>query len=121
MAADRGDEGSRSHRVALSGRKYKIGEASALLGIPITTLRSWEKAFPMLAPAKTRGGHREYSEGDLAFLARILDLLKHEGRTVPSVRNILEKRPPLLDAPTVEGLLLEVRKGLSLLASEGDG
>ena len=121
MATERGGEGRGLSRAAVSGRKYKIGEASALLGIPITTLRSWEKAFPMLAPVKTRGGHREYSEGDLAFLARILDLLKHEGRTVPSVRHILEKRPPLLDAPTVEGLLLEVRKGLSLLSPEGEG
>ncbi|MEC4683955.1 MAG: MerR family transcriptional regulator [Nitrospirota bacterium] len=97
------------------GRKYKIGEASELLGVPVTTLRSWEKAFPMLAPKKTRGGHREYSETDLSFLTRIIDLLKHEGRSIPSVRGILEKRPPLLDLPTVESLLLEVRKGLAIL------
>ncbi len=121
MAKDKGEDGRGAPRLAVSGRKYKIGEASSLLGVPITTLRSWEKAFPMLAPAKTRGGHREYSEGDLAFLARILDLLKHEGRTVPSVRGILEKRPPLLEAPTVEGLLLDVRKGLALLSSTGEG
>jgi len=99
------------------GRKYKIGEASSLLGVPVSTLRSWEKAFPMLAPAKTKGGHREYSEGDLSFLSRILDLLRNEGRSVPSVRSILEKRPPALDAPTVESLLLEVRKGLAVLSA----
>ncbi len=101
----------------VSGRKYKIGEASALLGIPVATLRSWEKAFPMLAPSKTKGGHREYSEADLSFLTRIIDLLRNEGRSVPSVRNILEKRPPALDAPTVEGLLLEIRKGLAILSA----
>ena len=103
--------------MAGSGRKYKIGEASLLLGIPVTTLRSWEKAFPMLVPAKTKGGHREYSESDLSFLTRIIDLLRNEGRSIPSVRQILEKRPPLLDVPTVESLLLEIRKGLSILSS----
>ncbi len=103
--------------MASSGRKYKIGEASSLLGVPITTLRSWERAFPMLAPSKTRGGHREYSESDLSFLTRIIDLLRNEGRSVPSVRSILEKRPPALDAPTVESLLLEIRKGLAILSA----
>jgi DNA-binding transcriptional MerR regulator len=98
------------------GRKFKIGEDSRLLGVPITTLRSWEKAFPMFSPKKTKGGHREYSEADLSFLTRIIDLLKHEGRSVPSARGILEKRPPLLDAPTLESLLLEVRKGLAILS-----
>lgn len=100
----------------MSGRKYKIGEASALLGIPVTTLRSWEKVFPMVAPKKTAGGHREYSESDLSFLTRIIDLLKHEGRSVPSARGILEKKPPLLDSPTVETLLLDIRKGLAIIS-----
>ena len=103
--------------MSVSGRKYKIGEASTLLGIPVATLRSWEKAFPMLAPSKTKGGHREYSEADLSFLIRIIELLRKEGRSVPSVRSILEKRPPALDAPTVEGLLLEIRKGLAILSA----
>jgi len=47
---------------------YAINAASELTGIPVTTLRSWEKSFGVVRPARTAGGHRLYSQEDLERL-----------------------------------------------------
>ena len=47
---------------------YAINAASEITGIPVTTLRSWEKAFGVVRPARTGGGHRLYSQDDIERL-----------------------------------------------------
>jgi CheY-like chemotaxis protein len=47
---------------------YAITAASEMTGIPATTLRSWEKTFGVVRPARTGGGHRLYSQDDIERL-----------------------------------------------------
>jgi MerR family transcriptional regulator, light-induced transcriptional regulator len=37
-----------------------IGQVSDLLGVPVPTLRSWERRYLVAVPERTEGGHRRY-------------------------------------------------------------
>ncbi|WP_370691480.1 MerR family DNA-binding transcriptional regulator, partial [Methylicorpusculum sp.] len=41
-------------------RLIKIGEAAALLGVSVDTLRKWERTGELLPARKTQGGTRYY-------------------------------------------------------------
>lgn len=45
-----------------------ISEASKMTGIPIPTIRSWERRYSFPAPPRTAGGHRRYSAGEVELL-----------------------------------------------------
>lgn len=43
----------------------RIGELSRRVGVPVESLRAWERRYGLLRPARTQGGFRLYSEDDL--------------------------------------------------------
>jgi DNA-binding transcriptional MerR regulator len=45
-----------------------IGQVSALLGVPVPTLRSWHQRYGVAATGRTPGGHRRYSPDDVQRL-----------------------------------------------------
>lgn len=47
---------------------YNIGVVTRLTGIPVTTLHAWERRYGFPNTARTAGGHRLYSERDIARL-----------------------------------------------------
>lgn len=47
---------------------YPIGTVSRLVGISVATLRAWERRYGFPCVARTPGGHRLYTEGDIALL-----------------------------------------------------
>lgn len=57
----------------LTGRGFTIGEVSTLLGVPVPTIRSWERRHPLLAGTRDEHGHRCYSYDDVAVLRRLRD------------------------------------------------
>lgn len=59
-----------------------IGDVEALLGLPATTLRYWEKAVPLLSPRKDEWGRRVYSEADIRVLLRLRHLVQYRGMAV---------------------------------------
>jgi len=50
-----------------------INEVSALLGVPIPTLRSWERRYGVPAPVRTGGGHRRYSMNEVDQVRTLRD------------------------------------------------
>jgi methanogenic corrinoid protein MtbC1 len=44
----------------------RIGELSRRVGVPVESLRAWERRYGLLAPSRTRGGFRLYGEDDVA-------------------------------------------------------
>tara|TARA_Y100000590_G_scaffold364121_3_gene422198 strand:- start:3059 stop:3469 length:411 start_codon:yes stop_codon:yes gene_type:complete len=58
---------------------YRIGAVNRLTGVPPETLRSWEMRYGLVAPNRTVGGFRVYSEEDLERirLVRSLTLSGH--------------------------------------------
>lgn len=58
---------------------YKIGEVSAMLDLPVPTLRYWESEFEQLDPFRTPGGTRKYRPEDVEMCKQIKHLLRDKG------------------------------------------
>ncbi len=81
-------------------------EVSAMLGIPIPTMRAWERRYGWPSPRRTGGGHRRYSGLEVSQLRALRDEIA-TGRPPPAAVELLrqiegrrEERfvTPLLDA-----------------------
>lgn len=58
-----------------------VGAAARRLGIAAPTLRSWERRYGLSPSRRSAGGHRRYSQEDLA---RLLSMLQLVNRGVPT-------------------------------------
>ena len=67
---------------------YTIGEVSQMFGIPVSTLRYYDKEglFPAL---KRESGVRKFSDGDLRTL-RLVECLKMSGLEIEQIRVFIE-------------------------------
>ena len=54
---------------------YRSGVAARLAGIPVETLRVWERRYGIVGPRLSPGGHRLYSAEDVSRLALIRQLV----------------------------------------------
>ncbi|OBF59646.1 MerR family transcriptional regulator [Mycobacterium sp. 852002-53434_SCH5985345] len=84
MTDQRGDSGvpAPDHGV------YGISVAAELSGVPVQSLRLYER-YGLLAPARSNGGTRRYSADDLARLKRISELVG-AGINLAGVARILD-------------------------------
>lgn len=76
---------------------YKIGEVSAMLDLPVSTLRFWEDTFEQLDPFRTPGGTRKYRQEDIDMCKLIKHLLHDEGYSLEHAKKELadyRKYPP---------------------------
>ncbi len=89
---------------------YRIGAVSALSSVPAPTLRVWETRYATFNPAKSDGGHRLYSEGDV-LKATLLRRLTDQGHAISSVAK--------LDMPELNGLLQQQNTAQRFSASRG--
>ena len=67
---------------------YVISVAAELAGVHPQTLRIYERKG-LLAPARTAGGSRRYSDADLALLERIAELTD-DGLNLAGVQRVLD-------------------------------
>ncbi len=68
---------------------FNIGVVSRITGVPITSLHAWERRYGFPAAARTTGGHRLYSEKDIARLRWVKSQVDSEltvSRAVAAVR-----------------------------------
>lgn len=102
-------------------RLYKIGEVCKMADVQPYVLRYWETEFPSLAPNKSGGGQRLYSQREIDIILRIKQLLYSEGFTIAGAKKKLEgelTEPPstsVAAAPQQKDLtraLLSVKKDL---------
>lgn len=75
---------------------YRIGEVSAITGVPSYVLRFWEGEFPSIKPRRTDSGQRLYRPADVARIHEIKDLLHQQRFTIRGARQYLRHRemPP---------------------------
>jgi DNA-binding transcriptional MerR regulator len=72
--------------------RYSIGAVSRRTGIPVTTLRFYERELPRLFPIrKTAGGHRRYDNRDVSRFATVRALTA-EGLPLAEVKRALRSR-----------------------------
>src|ERR1700757_3229042 len=102
--------------VAEDKRLYKIGEVCRIADVQPYVLRYWETEFPALAPNKSGGGQRLYSQREIDIILRIKQLLYSEGFTIAGAKKQLEREDDSSPAaPAQKDLtkaLGEVRKDL---------
>jgi MerR family transcriptional regulator, heat shock protein HspR len=67
---------------------YGISVAADMVGVGVQSLRSYEKRG-LLAPSRTDGGTRLYSDEDLTVIVRISELLA-EGLNLAGVEKVLQ-------------------------------
>lgn len=76
---------------------YKIGEVSAMLDVPISTLRFGENEFEQLNPLRTPGGMRKYRPEDVEMCKLIMHLLRDKGYSLEYAKkelNDYRRYPP---------------------------
>jgi len=73
------------------GRYHKISDVCAMTDTQPYVLRFWESEFPQLAPAKSRSGHRIYTDKDIELVRKIKTLLYEAEYTIAGARRKLEE------------------------------
>lgn len=70
---------------------FKIGEVSALVGVPAYVLRFWETEFRQIIPRRTESGQRLYRRQDVVAILRVKELLHDRRYTIEGARQHLKK------------------------------
>lgn len=76
----------------------RIGAVSRRAGVAVATLRAWETRYGLLRPSRTEGGHRLYTEDDVARVLAVLRLMA-QGWSVSAAASAVgaEVVPPRLE------------------------
>jgi len=89
--------------------KYSIQTISKLTGVPVDTLRNWERRYHFLAPSRNTKGRRLYSELDVQLVTRFVRQVQ-KGERAGDVAERLRRGETLPDAEAAEKRLsLEIR------------
>lgn len=67
--------------------RLRSGTAARLAGLPVTTLRVWERRYGVVAADKTESGQRVYSSHDVSRL-RLLRQLTHAGHAIGTIATL---------------------------------
>ena len=70
---------------------YKIGVVSQKTGLSPSTLRLWEDQYALLAPARSEGGTRLYSESDLERILYVRHLVRERGYALHAIADIIDE------------------------------
>ena len=65
---------------------YNIGVVSRMTGIPVATLRVWERRYKFPKSSRTAGGHRLYSERELLRLRWVKSTIDQGMQTSQAIR-----------------------------------
>jgi DNA-binding transcriptional MerR regulator len=70
---------------------FSIGAVARVLGIPVTTLRTWEDRYGVVVPERSAGGHRLYSRQQLERLRFLRDRMS-AGLSAADAHRLLRDR-----------------------------
>ncbi|HEX2051379.1 MAG TPA: MerR family transcriptional regulator [Actinomycetota bacterium] len=68
--------------------KLTISDVSLLLGIPVPTIRSWERRYGFPSPARTPGRHRRYDAGEVERLRALRDEISAGVRAAEAIERV---------------------------------
>ncbi len=71
---------------------FTINTIAKRLGIPAVTLRAWEFRYGVVAPARTGGGHRIYTEEDFQTLLWLKEQVVDRGIPISQAAKLLKQR-----------------------------
>jgi DNA-binding transcriptional MerR regulator len=85
----------------VSDRSFRIQAAAQISGVNEPLIRAWERRYRVLAPKRTAGGYRTYSEADIEVLKRLKELtesgvaIAQAAALLPRIRRELKDQKPL--------------------------
>jgi DNA-binding transcriptional MerR regulator/methylmalonyl-CoA mutase cobalamin-binding subunit len=96
-------------------REFSIGGLSQATGVPVDTLRTWERRYGFPAPlARSEGSHRRYSAETITTVQLIVRALERGhrpsaivGRSPEQLRQLLEAAGPPLEPEAKEAQRIE--------------
>jgi DNA-binding transcriptional MerR regulator len=91
---------------------FRIGEVSAIAGIPSYVLRFWETEFKKIKPKRTSSGQRLYRKNDVELILRIKHLLYDKKYTIQGAKQHLNALNTAKKKKASTGTLEEIRKEL---------
>ena len=71
----------------MSDPRYRIGTLARLTGVTTHAIRIWERRYKTLAPSRTPGGARLYTDADVQRL-RLVKKLLERGYTISAIANL---------------------------------
>lgn len=91
----------------MSGRRMQIGEVAERTGLSVRTIRFYEESGLVVPSARSQGGFRLHTDGDVARLQRIrrlkpLEFTLEEMREVLGLLDEVTDRAHATDAPSAE-------------------
>lgn len=81
----------------------RIGEVARRTGVAVPTLRAWERRYGLLDPDRTDGGHRLYSEADIARVQAMSRLLEDGWSAAAAARQVLREPATVVPLRAVSG------------------
>jgi DNA-binding transcriptional MerR regulator len=89
---------------------YKIGVVSRKTGLSASTLRLWEDQYGVIAPVRTRGGTRLYSDSEVERILYVRHLVRDRGYALNAIGAIVDEvassLPYSLDRVALENIYL---------------
>ena len=85
--------------------RYRIGAVAKLAGLPVATLRVWERRYGVVTPPKTEGGHRLYSDQEVLKVT-LLKSLTQQGHAISTLAD--------MDMSSLQSLLNESRQAMQV-------
>src|SRR5579863_2784507 len=55
---------------------YSIGAVSRMVGVPVSSLRTWEERYGLVIAVRSAGGQRRYTRAQFAQLAFVVEQLE---------------------------------------------
>ena len=91
---------------------FKVGEVSAITGVPAYVLRFWETEFKRIKPKRTPSGHRLYRKIDVELILKIKHLLYDEKFTIRGAKQHLRAKTGDLKEKSAPITVDEIRSEL---------
>ena len=91
--------------------ELRIGEVSRRTDVAPELLRAWERRYGLLRPARSEGGYRLYSEGDVNRV-RAMQAHLSAGVSAAEAARLALEAPPVQSAGRTAGLLAAIRSAL---------
>jgi len=100
--------------------QLRIGELARRTGVATELLRAWERRYGLLAPERTEGGYRLYSDDDVRRVRRMRELLGTGLSAAEAARQAAaEPRAPAGAVPPDGAASAELRRALEQLDDAG--
>jgi DNA-binding transcriptional MerR regulator len=97
---------------------YSIGVVSRMVGLPVSTLRSWEERYRVVIAVRSSGGQRRYTRNQLAQLSFVVEQIE-QGFSPGDAHRLLAEHIDQGTEPVTAGMG-EEPTGILILIAERD-